>query len=129
MPTAVSVVADIVDVARARIEGEAGMRTRAIMLAERPLVAIDAVVARYYLRFDVDDEPGVLALIAGALGDEGVSIEQMVQEGRAREGGSPVQVLMITHRCEEGAVRCAIDRVRTAPFMKTAPRLVRIEDV
>ena len=37
--------------------------------------------ARYYLRFQVHDRPGVLARLAGALGEAGVSIEQMVQEG------------------------------------------------
>jgi homoserine dehydrogenase len=129
MPTAVSVVADIVDVARARIEGEAGLRTRGIHLIERPLVPMAEVETRYYLRFDVDDRPGVLGAIAGALGDAGVSIEQMVQEGRAEASGAPVPVLIMTHACAEGAVMRAIDVIASAPFLKARPRLIRIEDV
>ena len=44
---------------------------------------MDDVVSRYYLRFPVADRPGVMARLAGALGDAGVSIEQIVQEGQA----------------------------------------------
>lgn len=129
MPTAVSVVADIVDVARSRLEGEQGLTTRGIQLAERPLEALSSIEARYYLRFDVDDHPGVLAAIAGALGKERVSIEQMVQEGRAEAAGDAVPVLIITHSAHEGAVRKALDAIATEHFMKGPPRLIRIEDV
>ena len=129
MPTAVSVVADIVDVARSRIEGQAGLSTRGIRIRERALMPIEEIVSRYYLRFDVEDQPGVLAFVAGALGEQGVSIEQMVQEGRGGEGGGTVPVLMITHSSAEGAVRRAMNRIATAPFMKAPPRLLRIEAV
>ena len=128
MPTAVSVVADIVDVARSKMEGQPGLATRGIQLAPRPLVPLDELDARYYLRFDVADQPGVLGVIASALGAQGVSIEQMVQEGRA-ESDEPVSVLIITHTCREGSVRRAIERIRLEPFMKRAPRLMRVEDV
>jgi homoserine dehydrogenase len=129
MPTAVSVVADIVDVARSRIEGQAGLSTRGIRIRDRALMPIEDIVSHYYLRFDVEDQPGVLAFIAGALGEQGVSIEQMVQEGRATQDGGVVPVLMITHSSKEGAVRKAMERIATAPFMKAPPRLLRIEAV
>jgi homoserine dehydrogenase len=129
MPTAVSVVADLVDVARSRLEGHGGVSTRGIRLTERPLVPMEEIESRYYLRFDVADQPGVLAHVAGRLGDEAVSIEHMVQEGRAGGSRDRVPVLMITHSCREGAVRRAMDRIATAPFMRVPPRLVRIEDV
>jgi homoserine dehydrogenase len=129
MPTAVSVVADVVDVARSLREGEPGLATRGIHLAERPLVPLDEIESRYYLRFDVADEPGVLSGIAGALAVEGVSIEQMVQDGRAKSSGEPVSVLIITHANREGAVHRAIQAVAAAPYMLGPPRLIRIEDV
>ncbi len=127
-PTAVSVVADIVDVARSRVEDAGGLSTRAITTRPRELVPMDEIVCRYYLRFDVADEPGVLAAIAGALGDQRVSVEHMVQEGRAEEGGV-VHVLMITHECGEGSVQSALRAVADASFMKGKPRLIRIEDI
>jgi homoserine dehydrogenase len=129
MPTAVSVVADIVDVARSRIEGQPGLATRGIQLKERAVMPIDAIETRYYLRFSVGDHPGVLGHIASALGAEGVSIEQMVQEGRALEESGAVPVCIITHRCQEGAVRRAVKAIQSKPFLKGAPRILRIEDV
>ena len=88
----------------------------------------ELVETRYYLRFSVGDHPGVLGHIASALGAEGVSIEQMVQEGRAAAGGA-VPVCIITHRCQEGAVRRAVQAIQAKPFLKGAPRLIRIEDI
>jgi homoserine dehydrogenase len=128
MPTAVSVVADIVDVARSHREGEPGLGTRSIQIENRELVPLEELRARYYLRFDVADHPGVLGMIATALGRYAVSIEQVVQEGRAREGGG-VPVMIITHACAEGAVRDAIRDINRENVMKGAPLVIRIEDV
>jgi homoserine dehydrogenase len=129
MPTAVSVVADLVDVARARIEGKPGLMTRGIQLKQRGLLPQDDVVTRYYLRFDVGDHPGVIGSIASALGAEGVSIEQMVQEGRAEGEGGAVPVCIITHVSREGSVRRAFGAIERQPFLKGRPRLLRIEEV
>jgi homoserine dehydrogenase len=129
MPTAVSVVADIVDVARSRIEGQPGLATRGIQLKERAVMPIESVETRYYLRFSVGDHPGVLGHIASALGAEGVSIEQMVQEGRALEESGAVPVCIITHSCQEGAVRRAVKAIQSKPFLKGSPQILRIEDV
>ncbi len=101
MPTAVSVVADVLDVARAIRSGVPGLSTRGIQLEARPLAPLDEVEARYYLRFQVFDRPGVLARITGALGDARVSIEQMVQQGGGDASGAAVQVVILTHMAEE----------------------------
>jgi homoserine dehydrogenase len=129
MPTAVSVVADVVDVARSKLEGEPGLATRGIQMKNRPLVPLAEIEARFYLRFDVEDRPGVLGTIATALGHAGVSIEQMMQEGRATAVNGAVPVLIITHTCREGAVRAALDAIRAERFLRGEPRLIRIEDV
>jgi homoserine dehydrogenase len=129
LPTAVSVVSDLVDVARARLANASGLATRQIQPVARSLLSLDDLETRYYLRFDVGDDPGVLGKIASALGEQGVSVEQMVQEGRAAKTGDPVPILIISHRCREGAVKAAIQAVRDASFMKRPPRFMRIEDI
>ena len=129
MPTAVSVVADTVDLARARNEGQPGLATRAIKLSQRPLEPADTLESRYYLRFDVVDSPGVLGAIATALGKHQVSIEHMVQEGRAADGSEGVPVLIITHTCVEGQLKSALASVANEPFMRAEPRFIRIEQI
>jgi len=129
MPTAVSVVADTVDVACARYEGEPGLSTRAIKLSKKALEPAEALESRYYLRFDVVDSPGVLGAIATQLGKHEVSIEHMVQEGRAADENKGVPVLIITHRCREGRLQAALASVASESFMRAPPRLIRIEQI
>jgi homoserine dehydrogenase len=126
MPTAVSVVADVLDVARARLNGASGLMTRGIQLAARPIAPLDDVETSYYLRFEVFDRPGVLARITGALGEARVSIHQMVQQGGGDARGAPVQVVMLTHEARERDLRRALAQLAGAEFMARAPHVLRI---
>jgi len=128
MPTAVSVVSDALDVARSIVAGVAGLMTSSIRYTPRPLWPMAEVEVRYYVRFTVEDEPGVMARLAGSLGAEGVSIEQLVQDGRPAEG-EPATVVMVTHLAKEGQVQAALSALAKESFMAEPPRLLRIEDV
>ena len=125
MPTAVSVVADLVDVAIAKKSGVAGVATRAIRLAPRALAPMADVETRYYFRFSVFDRPGVLARITGALGERGVSIEQLVQTGRG-SADVPVDVVMLTHEAKEAAVQSALAQIGSSDFIAKPPQLIRV---
>jgi homoserine dehydrogenase len=125
LPTAVSVVADLVDVAIAKKSGVAGLSTRAIRLAPRPLAPMGEVETRYYFRFSVFDRPGVLAAITGALGERSVSIEQMVQQGRG-SGDVPVDVVMLTHEAREASVQAALARIASSDYVARPPRMIRV---
>lgn len=125
MPTAVSVVADLVDVAIAKKSGVAGVATRAIRLAPRALAPMADVEARYYFRFSVFDRPGVLARITGALGERGVSIEQLVQTGRG-SADVPVDVVMLTHEAKEAAVQSALSQIGSSDFIAKPPQVIRV---
>jgi homoserine dehydrogenase len=129
LPTAVSVVSDILDVARSIVAGVAGLQTRAISVVPRPLRPMAEVESRYYLRFLVADQPGVMGRLAGALGEVGASIEQIVQQGLPTAPGGPVEVVMITHRAREGAIAQALEVLRREAFLLEPPRLLRIEEV
>jgi homoserine dehydrogenase len=128
MATAVSVVADVLDVARARLSGFAGTATRGIQIQVRPLVPIDEVRTRYYLRFQVHDRPGVLARLAGALGEASVSIEQMLQEGGAGSSGLPVDIVMLTHEALERDVQRALRAIAQSEVAAGPPRLIRVQE-
>lgn len=128
LPTAVSVVSDIVDVARSIVAGVAGLSTRGIATVPRPILPMAEIASRYYLRFSVADRPGVMGRLAGALGDAGVSIEQIVQEGRAEAAGDPVDVVLITHGAREGSIRSALQVIEQGSFLAAPARLLRIED-
>jgi homoserine dehydrogenase len=86
---------------------------------------LDDLKSRYYLRFEAQNAPGVLAEISGAHGAQGVSIQEMVQEDRAESA----IVLMLTHRCREGALRRALAQLSGSTKLIGQPRFIRIEDV
>jgi homoserine dehydrogenase len=125
MPTAVSVVADLVDVAIAKKSGVSGNMTRAIRLGERKLSSMDDVEARYYIRISVYDRPGVMAKITGALGEREVSIEQLVQQGRG-SADVPVDVVLLTHEAREAKVQAALAAIGKSDYVARPPRMIRV---
>jgi homoserine dehydrogenase len=127
MPTAVSVVADVLDVARNRIHGTSGLTTKGIQLAARRLMPLADVQTRYYLRFQVYDKPGVLGRIASSLGACGVSIEQMMQEGRGDVTGEPVQIVILTHTARERNVEEALAGIVLHDLVVKPSVILRIE--
>jgi homoserine dehydrogenase len=128
MPTAVSVVADVLDVARARLHGTSGLMTKGIQLSERRLMPLAEVSCRYYLRFQVYDQPGVLGRIASNLGACGVSIEQMAQEGRGDVSGLPVQIVILTHTAREADVDKALLAIAACDFVSKPSAVLRVEE-
>ncbi len=126
LPTAVSVVADVLDAAQARLNGNAGALVRSIRLSKRPIASMDSIMTQYYLRFPVRDEPGVLSTLTGKLGERGVSIEQMVQDGRSGDG-KPVQVVLTTHESREKNIREALHAIEQQGFSLGKTQVLRIE--
>ena len=86
---------------------------------------IGEIVSRYYIRFSVVDQPGVLAAIAGALGRNNISIESMIQTGRS---GDHVPIVIITHEAAERDVAAALAEIDGLEIIREKSNLIRIED-
>ena len=132
MPTGSAVVGDVVDVARNILQDSSGrVPPRAYQensLQQLPLQKIDEVVCRYYLRFQVLDQPGTLAAIAGILGQHDISIESVLQKGRAHAQGTPVSVVMMTHEAREQSVQRALQAIASLPAVQGETIRIRVED-
>ena len=74
----------------------------------------------YYLRLSVDDRPGVLAQIAGALGESGIGILSVIQPESHSEG-SAVLVLMI-HDAPFGPMRNAVEKIASLRLRQGSPQ-------
>ena len=81
--------------------------------------------ARSYIRFNVKDRPGVLAEITAAMRDAGVSIESLIQHGRAEEGGEVI-LAMVTHEGPESAVARALELLQGSDSMTEQPLVMNI---
>jgi homoserine dehydrogenase len=123
-PTASAVAADLVDIAAGRHAPTFGLNTA--NLRAIPGVPIERHHGAYYIRLMVVDQPGVIADVAAALRDEQVSMESMIQRGRAP--GEAVPVVMTTHLTVEAAMRRALHRIEALDTVLEPPRMIRIED-
>ncbi|HAJ47639.1 MAG TPA: homoserine dehydrogenase, partial [Alphaproteobacteria bacterium] len=121
-PTASAVISDILDAARGLKLPAFG---RAPSQLRRPApVPIGDLTGPSYLRFRVLDRPGVLARIAGALAEHGISIESMIQRGRSPD--EPVHIVMVAHEARDGALSNALDAIGRSDTVIEPPCMIRI---
>ncbi len=123
-PTASAVVADLIDIARDEYGHALAMASA--MLENQPKADAGTRTGRTYLRFTVQDRPGVLAEIAAATRDAGVSIESMIQRGAGNDGG--VLVAIVTHAGQERCVAQTLERLAGSDSMLAAPMVMHILD-
>lgn len=121
-PTASAVVADLMDIACGRHAFTFGIPATALK-ASQP-VPMERHVGAYYVRLMVKDVEGVFADIATALRDSHVSMEAVLQRGRAP--GEVVPVVMTLHETRESALNDAIARISALNAVVEPPRVIRI---
>lgn len=130
MPTGSAVLSDIADIARNILSGA---RHRVPILgypAENikpiPIFPMEKLSCRYYLRFEAQDNPGVLATISGILGQKEISIKSVHQKGRSSKGTVPI--VMITHMAVEASVQAALNEIIKTESVVGDPVVIRIEE-
>ncbi|WP_271299117.1 homoserine dehydrogenase [Sphingomonas sp. CV7422] len=116
-PTASAVVADLIDIARGEYGAPYAMPAAA--LTAEPAADTGERRSRAYLRFTVQDRVGVLAEIAAAMRDAGVSIESLIQRGVTAEGGAIVAI--VTHEGPERSVAQALEKLRGSQSLSGQP--------
>jgi homoserine dehydrogenase len=122
-PTASAVMADVLDIARSGATPVFGRPAAALTAAPR---AADGAPAAFYLRLALRDAPGVLAKVAAALGEEGVSIRQMRQYDHQ---GETAPAIFVTHPAPRAAVDGALGRLGAMPELLAPPVAFRVEAV
>ncbi|MDO7843233.1 homoserine dehydrogenase [Sphingomonas immobilis] len=125
-PTASAVVADLIDIARGEF-GPAFAMPADALAAEAPADPGERR-GRAYVRFAVADKVGVLAEIAAAMRDAGVSIESLIQRGSSGDDGvgGSVFVVIVTHEGPERAVAQALERLRGSQSLTGQPLWMHI---
>lgn len=119
MPTASSVVADLIDLAVGRAQ-KTFTAARLWSGADRgfSIEPSEKVRSRFYLRLLVRDQPGVLADVCRALADQQISISSVIQhEAREDHPEQLVPLVIMTHYAETGRFRSAVKVIDTHPSM------------
>ena len=80
------------------------------------------VESSMFIRLSVKDEPGVLAKIAGTFGENNVSIESVIQEGR----GDKAELVLVTHEAPEKDLSNSINQISSLDAVTTVTSLLRV---
>jgi homoserine dehydrogenase len=109
-PTAVAVVSDLISLAHG---------SKAADLSSRAALVSGEFELRHYIRFIVQDRPGIVAEIAGALASEKINIDALFQRPGYEKGNLPFVVTV--EPCAASALRRAIDRIAHAGWLAQPP--------
>ncbi len=126
-PTASAVLGDVLEAAAAlRLGGH-----RPVTVGERvPITPIDDLPSAFYVNLEVADAPGVLAQVAGALGDNGVSIRIMEQHDLHPDDGGHrpeiARLIFITHGAPERDLRNTLAAFERLPVVETVRSVLRV---
>jgi len=119
-----AVVGDVIDIAR-NINAQATARISCTCYDQRPMLSMDSVRCKNYIRVRTDDKPRVLASIATAFGDNHVSIESVLQRVLP---DSTAEIVWLTHEADEPNTRRAVECIRALPVVKEVSNWIRVEE-
>jgi homoserine dehydrogenase len=131
-PTASAVIADLVDITRL---ATADPEHRVPHLAFQPnamtnieILPMSEVTTSYYLRMNVEDQPGVLADLTRILADGTISIDAMMQKEPA-EGETRTDIIFLTHQTQEKNVTAAIAKMEALSTVRGSVTKIRLENL
>jgi homoserine dehydrogenase len=127
LPTGVAVVSDLMRVAR---EIRSGSPERVSPFAHERLgeyrpVPVTLQKRAYYLRFRVEDRPGIIACLAGILAHKKISLEAVLQEPCDTKHDLPFVITV--EPTSEQSIRDAVEEMSRLDFMREAPLALPME--
>lgn len=127
MPTASAVVADMIDTA----VGRTAITFETLELWADGNQRVDfaspgELEGRFYMRFDVVDQPGVMGQITGRMGQHGVSIASVYQHESMNSKQQTVPIVIMTHRTSEASASAAMKQIADLPTVADTPERFRI---
>ena len=129
-PTASSVIADIVDVARTM--GSAAdtwvpsLGCSSASLQQQKIMAIEDIDTSFYIRFAALDQPGVLSDITKIMADAGISIEAIIQREQPA-GEDYVNVIILTNVTREKLLDAAVENIEQLETVRGNVSFIRVE--
>jgi len=131
MPTASSVVSDLVDVVVGRAAITSRVQNYWPANAARPQLATPAQVrSRFYLRFSIADRPGVIGAVAQMLGRHGISIASVIQHDTGDDDlpDAPVPLVIMTHSATLAGLDSALAEIDRLDSVKAPSVWLGVEE-
>jgi homoserine dehydrogenase len=126
LPTSSAMVADVVSAARDIVTG-GGTRARWRLEPDKKIKPMAELKTCYYLRLNVDDQPGVLAQVSKVLGDHRISISEVIQKAVDDEAQT-AEIVIMTHPAKEAEMQQALKELERMASVKEIGNFIRVED-
>jgi homoserine dehydrogenase len=120
-PTASAVLGDLVTVGRNTVAGAKGAGESSY--ADRAVLPMGETVTRYHVSLDVADKAGVLAAVATAFAEHGVSIQTVRQEGRDADA----QLVVVSHEATDAQLAATVEALRGMDIVRDVTSVMRVE--
>lgn len=124
MPTGSAVTADIIQVAKDINYNQREVQHMDSFL-ESNVINIDQIENSFYLRFEVEDKPGVMAHIAKIFGDNNVSLASVLQK---QKDNPIVPLVFITHSVRENNLKKSLAEIKELDDVIEIKSVIRVEN-
>ncbi len=122
MPTASAVCADIMEAAR-DIRVESNTPILCTCFEEKRISSIAETESPYYIRLLAEDRPGVMATIAGAFGNQQVSLNSVIQKRRV---GDRAEIVLITYKVNDADLQLAVQELAGLSVVNKVSTVIRV---
>lgn len=131
-PTASSVVADVVEIAR-QIDLSADQRTPYLgfnheRLNDLPVLAIEDCETALYLRFNAVDKSGVLSQVAEVFSEAGINVEAMVQKDIPAQH-TEVPIVVVTDRAKQSELNALVAQLEQLDVVSGKVVHIRVDSL
>lgn len=124
-PAASAVMGDVLEVARHLMLGVSPI-VGCTCTDNLPILPVEELQTKYYIRFAVADRSGVLAAMAGVFAKHGVSVRSVVQRGNSEH--ETVNLSYVTHTAKEASVRAVLAEIAgLEDVLRAEPSVIRVE--
>ena len=122
-PTASAVLGDVID---GSVNLAKGASASIGSFAPATIRPVDELSSAFYVNLEVTARPGVLATVAGAFGEHGVSIRSMEQEAISDDAVGTARLTFITHRAREADLRATLGELRGLDAVVAVGSVLRV---
>lgn len=123
LPTASAIMGDVVDVAR-NINFDCCGRIGCTCYKQLPIKKMDDICSKYFIRMQLFDKPGTLASVLSILGNNGVSIYQMMQ--KKRRNNSNAEIVIITDSVKEKNLKDSMTILEGISIVNKVSSIIRV---
>lgn len=124
MPTATSVVADLVAVIKNLKLGVNGLKAIVPYKAKK-LKTDDQIMSKNFILLHVDDKAGVLAQITQVFAEYGVSLESVVQQ--PNDHNPDAEIIIVTHNASKASMDKVLDHFEGLEVIRRIKSVYRVE--